>query len=250
MIEWSLDGLPGLRARCARSSSPPRRATSHDLGGHDLAVVAGGATRAQSVANALEAVETELVAIHDAARPLLTPELVEAAGRRPRRRPRGRRRHRRRPGHRHDQAGRRTRIHWTAASEMHSRRRRHARSLAALGGADAAGLPDGGAAGGARGRRGAAGRRHRRGDAGRGGGGDGPDPPDRRAEPQGDDAARPAGGRAAARRAGQSSQQHLDQRRREAELADPEATPRLFRAEQARATAVPTAKAARRSRSS
>lgn len=40
-------------------------------------MVAGGATRAQSVANALAAVETELVAIHDAARPLLTPELVE-----------------------------------------------------------------------------------------------------------------------------------------------------------------------------
>jgi 2-C-methyl-D-erythritol 4-phosphate cytidylyltransferase len=49
----------------------------HDLGGHDLGVVDGGATRSQSVANALTAVGTELVAIHDAARPLLTPELVE-----------------------------------------------------------------------------------------------------------------------------------------------------------------------------
>ncbi|MDQ3725827.1 MAG: 2-C-methyl-D-erythritol 4-phosphate cytidylyltransferase, partial [Actinomycetota bacterium] len=46
--------------------------------GHDLEAVAGGATRAQSVANALEAVGTGYVAIHDAARPLLTPELVEA----------------------------------------------------------------------------------------------------------------------------------------------------------------------------
>ena len=43
-----------------------------------LTVVDGGATRAESVANALATVETELVAIHDAARPLLTPELVEA----------------------------------------------------------------------------------------------------------------------------------------------------------------------------
>jgi 2-C-methyl-D-erythritol 4-phosphate cytidylyltransferase len=49
-----------------------------DLGGHDLGVVPGGATRAQSVANALAAVGTEYVAVHDAARPLLTPELVEA----------------------------------------------------------------------------------------------------------------------------------------------------------------------------
>ncbi len=40
-------------------------------------MVDGGATRAESVANALEAVGTELVAIHDAARPLVTPELIE-----------------------------------------------------------------------------------------------------------------------------------------------------------------------------
>ena len=33
--------------------------------------------RAESVRNGLERVETELVAIHDAARPLLTAELVE-----------------------------------------------------------------------------------------------------------------------------------------------------------------------------
>jgi 2-C-methyl-D-erythritol 4-phosphate cytidylyltransferase len=49
----------------------------HELGGHDLGVVEGGTTRAQSVANALAAVGTELVAIHDAARPLVTPELIE-----------------------------------------------------------------------------------------------------------------------------------------------------------------------------
>jgi 2-C-methyl-D-erythritol 4-phosphate cytidylyltransferase len=47
-----------------------------ELGG-DVGVVEGGASRARSVANALQRVETELVAIHDAARPLLTPELVE-----------------------------------------------------------------------------------------------------------------------------------------------------------------------------
>lgn len=46
--------------------------------GDDLAVVDGGETRAASVANALAVVETELVAIHDAARPLVTPALIEA----------------------------------------------------------------------------------------------------------------------------------------------------------------------------
>lgn len=42
------------------------------------AVVRGGATRSQSVANALDAAgAAELVLVHDAARPLVTPELVD-----------------------------------------------------------------------------------------------------------------------------------------------------------------------------
>lgn len=76
MVEWSIAAMRA--AVCVRSivvACPPGHI--HDLGGHDLGVVDGGATRAQSVANALRAVGTELVAIHDAARPLLTPELVE-----------------------------------------------------------------------------------------------------------------------------------------------------------------------------
>jgi 2-C-methyl-D-erythritol 4-phosphate cytidylyltransferase len=40
--------------------------------------VEGGATRAESVAAALEKVDAELVLIHDAARPLVTPALVDA----------------------------------------------------------------------------------------------------------------------------------------------------------------------------
>jgi len=76
MIEWSLDAFRACESvRSIVVAAPPGHA--HDLAGHDLGVVAGGATRAQSVANALEAVATELVAIHDAARPLLTPGLVE-----------------------------------------------------------------------------------------------------------------------------------------------------------------------------
>jgi 2-C-methyl-D-erythritol 4-phosphate cytidylyltransferase len=76
MVEWSLEALRACGAvRSIIVAVPPGHA--HNLAGADLAVIAGGATRAQSVANALEAVRTELVAIHDAARPLLTPELVE-----------------------------------------------------------------------------------------------------------------------------------------------------------------------------
>ena len=76
MIEWSIDALRACGSvRSIVVAVPPGFA--HGLGGDDLRVLDGGATRAQSVANALEAVDTELVAIHDAARPLLTPELVE-----------------------------------------------------------------------------------------------------------------------------------------------------------------------------
>jgi 2-C-methyl-D-erythritol 4-phosphate cytidylyltransferase len=77
MVEWSIDAFRACDSvRSIVVACPPGHVG--DLGGHDLGVVPGGATRAQSVANALEAVGTECVAIHDAARPLLTPELVEA----------------------------------------------------------------------------------------------------------------------------------------------------------------------------
>jgi 2-C-methyl-D-erythritol 4-phosphate cytidylyltransferase len=76
MVEWSIAAMRA--AACVRSivvACPPGHV--YDLAGGDLGVVDGGDTRAQSVANALETVGTELVAIHDAARPLVTPELVE-----------------------------------------------------------------------------------------------------------------------------------------------------------------------------
>jgi 2-C-methyl-D-erythritol 4-phosphate cytidylyltransferase len=77
MIEWSVEAFRACASvRSIVVAAPPGQVG--DLGGDDLAVVSGGATRAQSVANALETVETEYVAIHDAARPLLTPNLVEA----------------------------------------------------------------------------------------------------------------------------------------------------------------------------
>jgi 2-C-methyl-D-erythritol 4-phosphate cytidylyltransferase len=77
MIEWSIDAFRACDSvRSIVAAAPPGHIG--ELGGHDLAVVPGGATRAQSVSNALEVVGTGYVAIHDAARPLLTPELVEA----------------------------------------------------------------------------------------------------------------------------------------------------------------------------
>jgi 2-C-methyl-D-erythritol 4-phosphate cytidylyltransferase len=75
-VEWSIEAFRGAAGvRSIVVACPPGHV--HDLGGHDLAVVDGGETRAVSVANALAAVGTELVAIHDAARPLVTAELIE-----------------------------------------------------------------------------------------------------------------------------------------------------------------------------
>jgi 2-C-methyl-D-erythritol 4-phosphate cytidylyltransferase len=76
LVEWSIAAMRAAAGvRSIVVACPPGHA--HDLGGHDLAVIDGGATRAQSVANALATVGTELVAIHDAARPLVTPDLIE-----------------------------------------------------------------------------------------------------------------------------------------------------------------------------
>jgi 2-C-methyl-D-erythritol 4-phosphate cytidylyltransferase len=49
-----------------------------ELEGQALKVVAGGPSRAESVAAALVGVDSEIVVVHDAARPLVTPELVDA----------------------------------------------------------------------------------------------------------------------------------------------------------------------------
>ncbi len=76
LVEWSIAAFraaPSVRSIVV--AGPPGHA--HDLGGEGIAVVDGGATRAESVSNALRAVESELVAIHDAARPFVTAELIE-----------------------------------------------------------------------------------------------------------------------------------------------------------------------------
>ncbi len=76
MVEWS---IAAFRAAVGMRSIVVALPPGHEgaLKGDDLNLVEGGATRSVSVSNALAAVETELVAIHDAARPLLTPESIE-----------------------------------------------------------------------------------------------------------------------------------------------------------------------------
>ena len=76
MVEWSIAAFraaPSIRSIVV--ACPPGHV--HGLAGGDLRTVDGGAVRVQSVSNALAAVDTELVAIHDAARPLVTPDLID-----------------------------------------------------------------------------------------------------------------------------------------------------------------------------
>jgi len=80
MVEWSIEALRGVDSVGAIVVAvPPGHEQKLGGGGvgDGVGVVAGGATRAQSVSNALEVVGTELVAIHDAARPLVITDLIE-----------------------------------------------------------------------------------------------------------------------------------------------------------------------------
>ena len=81
MLAWSLEALaqaelvgpivvaapPGLEQQVEESAALA-----------PVEVVAGGGTRAESVQRALERVDTELVVVHDAARPLVTPFLIDS----------------------------------------------------------------------------------------------------------------------------------------------------------------------------
>ncbi|MGE5745695.1 MAG: 2-C-methyl-D-erythritol 4-phosphate cytidylyltransferase [Solirubrobacterales bacterium] len=77
LIEWSLDAF-----RAASTigeivvAAPPGH---HELAsGRGLVAVAGGEHRSESVANALALCIGEIVVVHDAARPLVTPGLIDA----------------------------------------------------------------------------------------------------------------------------------------------------------------------------
>lgn len=94
MLEWSLRAFaaaPGVGtaivaappgdvgrieevARAAEAGRGPREAD----GALEVRVVEGGDTRSRSVAAAVEHVDAGIVAVHDAARPLVTPDLIAA----------------------------------------------------------------------------------------------------------------------------------------------------------------------------
>jgi 2-C-methyl-D-erythritol 4-phosphate cytidylyltransferase len=74
MLQWSIDALAAVEAvqRIVVALPPGVHAPAGTIG------VPGGAARSQSVRAALRAAgETDVVVVHDAARPLLTPALVQ-----------------------------------------------------------------------------------------------------------------------------------------------------------------------------
>ncbi len=76
MLDWSLEAMRSATGVVAIVvAAPPGEEAAFESEG--VRVVGGGATRSESVAAAMELVETELVVVHDAARPLVTAGLVD-----------------------------------------------------------------------------------------------------------------------------------------------------------------------------
>lgn len=78
LLAWSLDSASAAQLlESVVVAAPP----GHEVEVAEIApgatVVEGGASRSESVSLALEHVSAELVAVHDAARPLATPELFD-----------------------------------------------------------------------------------------------------------------------------------------------------------------------------
>jgi len=79
LLAWSLAALEAASTVGEIVvAAPPGHEDEIRLIAGDATVVTGGASRSQSVAKSLEVVEGELVAVHDAARPLATAKLFEA----------------------------------------------------------------------------------------------------------------------------------------------------------------------------
>lgn len=85
MVVWSVEAMiasPSITqviVTAPPGSEPEMRSATMLGSAAPVRMLTGGASRSASVANALARVETELVVIHDAARPLIKPTTIEAA---------------------------------------------------------------------------------------------------------------------------------------------------------------------------
>jgi 2-C-methyl-D-erythritol 4-phosphate cytidylyltransferase len=81
LLDWSLDAFRA--AECVIEivvAAPP--GSESEVADRGVVAVAGGAHRSESVANAAELCGEDIVVVHDAARPLVTPDLIDAVVRR------------------------------------------------------------------------------------------------------------------------------------------------------------------------
>jgi len=81
LLEWSLDALTAAESIDKILVTTPKGSDPLTVSSYTDAVeaVEGGPSRSESVRNALARVETEVVVVHDAARPLATADLFDAA---------------------------------------------------------------------------------------------------------------------------------------------------------------------------
>lgn len=77
LVEWSVEAMREASAVGAIVVAAP---AGHEdaLAAEGVEVVTGADVRSRSVAAAMDRVKSELVAVHDAARPLVTPALIDA----------------------------------------------------------------------------------------------------------------------------------------------------------------------------
>ena len=77
LLDWSLDAFAAAATiEEIIVAAPPGQ--EDEIAGQDVIAVAGGDSRSESVARALESATGEIVVVHDAARPLVTPGLIDA----------------------------------------------------------------------------------------------------------------------------------------------------------------------------
>ncbi len=77
LLEWSLDAFGDADTVGEIVVATPA-GLEGEVAGRGVLAVAGGEHRSESVANALELCGGEIVVVHDAARPLVTPGLIDA----------------------------------------------------------------------------------------------------------------------------------------------------------------------------
>jgi 2-C-methyl-D-erythritol 4-phosphate cytidylyltransferase len=77
MLDWSLEAFRGAESVGEIVVAVPP-GEEESVAGRGVVAVTGGEHRSESVAKALELCDGEIVVVHDAARPLVTPDLIDA----------------------------------------------------------------------------------------------------------------------------------------------------------------------------